>query len=245
MINGVSVIIPFYDEIELIDRAVSSVTMNLDKVTDFEILICNDGTVPCSTIQKILATYTKFDIRIIRNFHLQGPGGARNTGLVNAKYDVFAFLDADDYWLPGKMKSQLAHVQDGFNFITTGYSLNERVVITPPKLITSPFEIFTKRGIGTSCVCVTRNLVNGNYFSDLRFCQDIDFWYKLAREDLFAYSAVSDPYVVYSTGGTTKNKFKQLYHMNKMLNSNDIPCQHKLSILLNYSFYGVLNHYLR
>jgi glycosyltransferase involved in cell wall biosynthesis len=41
----ISVIIPFYNEINLIGRAVSSVYSNFSKNDEFEIIICNDGVI--------------------------------------------------------------------------------------------------------------------------------------------------------------------------------------------------------
>lgn len=47
-------------------------------------------------------------IRLIRHEINQGDAGARNTGIAAARCDWIAFLDSDDYWLPGKLAAQLA-----------------------------------------------------------------------------------------------------------------------------------------
>lgn len=47
-------------------------------------------------------------IRLIRHETNQGDAGARNTGIAAARCEWIAFLDSDDYWLPGKLAAQVA-----------------------------------------------------------------------------------------------------------------------------------------
>jgi glycosyltransferase involved in cell wall biosynthesis len=50
-------------------------------------------------------------IRLIRHEINQGDAGARNTGIAAARCEWIAFLDSDDYWLPGKLAAQTAFAQ--------------------------------------------------------------------------------------------------------------------------------------
>ena len=45
-------------------------------------------------------------VTVLRTPRNRGPGGARNYALVRAHADAFAFLDADDVWLPDKLAEQ-------------------------------------------------------------------------------------------------------------------------------------------
>jgi glycosyltransferase involved in cell wall biosynthesis len=44
---------------------------------------------------------------VLPNLRRPGLAGARNTGIVEASHDYVAFLDDDDYWLPGKLQAQM------------------------------------------------------------------------------------------------------------------------------------------
>ncbi len=243
----ISVIIPFCCEISLILRAVTSVLIQKDnkRVTQFEILICNDGKYSSKEILKALPTAAHKYVRIIKNSGPKGPGGARNCGLNNATGEYIAFLDADDYWLPGKISRQMDMIDAGCSFVTTAYQFENRSnIIKPPISIKHSIDIFKKLGIGTSTVLVRRSLCDKYRFKDVRFSQDIDYWFQLAQSDDFHYGAVRDVLVIYSPSGSSRNKFVQLMSFWKVMNLNKIKIITQLVILLKYSVRGICNHYI-
>jgi glycosyltransferase involved in cell wall biosynthesis len=242
----ISVIIPFHNEIELISRAVDSVMLNAVSGIEFEIIICNDGSIPETQIQSKLNAAASNISKIVKNVYAKGPGGARNTGLDASIGDCIAFLDADDVWLQGKVIAQISAIRFGATFVTTAYRFDTApLVIQPPNSIDSSLDIFLRRGIGTSTVMISRELLSGCRFKDIRFAQDIDFWYKLARSPLFRYSAVTACCVEYNTGGTTKNKWIQLRYLHKVLVINDVPWLQQFRIMSSYVISGVYNHYIK
>jgi len=98
----ISVIIPTYNRCDLVRRALKSVVEQKDVV--FEVLLIDDGSTD-RTKSMVAAefpsmTYLTFPPR-------QGPAAARNRGIENAQGEWIAFLDSDDEWLPGKLKTQL------------------------------------------------------------------------------------------------------------------------------------------
>jgi glycosyltransferase involved in cell wall biosynthesis len=100
----VSVIIPTYNCESYIARAVESVLDQED--CSYEIIVIDDGST--DNTRQILAPYidrhTDRLCYILQNN--QGVAAARNRGIEIAKGDLIAFLDADDYFLPGKLAAQ-------------------------------------------------------------------------------------------------------------------------------------------
>lgn len=242
-----SVVIPFYREIDLVSRAVESVAQNAEAVDELRILICNDGPFSESDVRARLSERGGEYTTIVKNAGPLGPGGARNAGLDLAQGELIAFLDADDYWLPGKLAAQIAKVRAGATFVATAYKFEKsEVIIQPPRSISEePLDVFLKRGLGTSTILITRELLGSRRFRDIRFSQDIDFWHRLTKSPDFTYSSINTPTAVYSTGGSTKNKWVQLRYFNKVLCMNDISFPQRCRVLSSYVFAGILNHYIR
>lgn len=241
-----SVVIPFCNEVDLIGRAVASVVDSCFGLIPFEIIISNDGSIETSVILQSIRSDALPFLAVIKNHGPKGPGGARNSALDASKGDFIAFLDADDFWLPGKVDAQLAAIQSGASFVVTAYRFDiGESVIQAPESISQPLDVFLCRGIGTSTVMVTRALLADLRFKDIRFAQDIDFWYTLASSPRFQYAAVDVCSVVYSTSGSTKNKWVQLQYLHKVLHINDVPWLQQVRVLSSYVLVGIYNHYIK
>ena len=96
----VSVIIPAYNCEDYIVQAVESVLNQEDCLV--EIVIIDDGST--DETEEVLKPYDD-RIRYVKQEN-QGVAAARNHGIAIAKGDFVAFLDADDYFLPGKLSLQ-------------------------------------------------------------------------------------------------------------------------------------------
>lgn len=98
---GVSVVIPTYNRIDTLIRAIDSVYSR--HVEMVEIIVIDD----CSDfdIYSVLGQYNKnnIPIRVYRNSTNKGPQISRNLGIRRASFEFVAFLDSDDYFHSGKI----------------------------------------------------------------------------------------------------------------------------------------------
>jgi hypothetical protein len=99
----VSVIIPTYNRVDILPRAVESV---LDQqYADFELLVVDDGSTDGTV--SMLESYDDPRLRVISHETNEGASAARNTGIRRANGEFVAFLDSDDEWHPEKLQRQL------------------------------------------------------------------------------------------------------------------------------------------
>ncbi|MDD2797793.1 MAG: glycosyltransferase family A protein [Bacteroidales bacterium] len=90
-----SVVIPLYQKEKFISRAIDSVVFQTYRY--FELLVVDDGSTDNGP--KIVSHYKDKRIRLIHQEN-QGVSAARNRGILEAKSDYIALLDADDRWEP-------------------------------------------------------------------------------------------------------------------------------------------------
>lgn len=103
----VSVIMPAYNCAQYIQQALDSALM---QDVPMEILVLND----CSQddLDNVMMEYAQdHRVRYVKNSHNLGVAETRNRGIRMARGEYIAFLDADDVWAPGKLKKQLALIE--------------------------------------------------------------------------------------------------------------------------------------
>ena len=101
----VSVVIPTYNRLPFLLEALETVRRQTYPAD--EIIVVDDG----STDGTEIAFQTPpAGVRYIRQKNA-GPAAARNYGMHEAKCDWIAFLDSDDLWLPNKLATQKAFLE--------------------------------------------------------------------------------------------------------------------------------------
>lgn len=154
----ISVIIPLYNKVNTVERAVRSV---LDQtVSEFELIVVNNGSTDGS--EDVVKRIDDPRIILISQPN-QGVSMARNKGVAIAKGDYVAFLDADDEWRPTFLETVLRMREkypDCAVFATAYQRCNARGVLTDIRLQQVP---------------VSETFILDNYFevaatSDPPFC---------------------------------------------------------------------------
>jgi glycosyltransferase involved in cell wall biosynthesis len=175
--NGISVIIPAYNAAKFLGAAIQSVLDQTLEAT--EIIVVDDGsTDETPNLVKSFAA-----VRYIRQAN-EGPGGAVNTGVRNARGECLAFLDADDLWLPNKLEKQneIIEKDQSVDIVFTGIvNFFEEALSTDDR---KKFDIEPRpmAGIQRSTLFIrTETFLNIGFFSTTSPIELLD-WYSRAKE---------------------------------------------------------------
>lgn len=110
----VSVIIPTFNRADLLSRALDSVLQQrqFDVVSDLELIVVDDGSNDHTEafIKQYQNNANGHVIRYLKQSN-KGVSAARNLGITHAQHDWIALLDSDDEWLPLKLHTQEATIQ--------------------------------------------------------------------------------------------------------------------------------------
>jgi len=99
---AISVVIPCFNARAYIAAAIRSV--QAQDWPDLEIIVVDDGSSDRSA-ELVMEMFPA--VRLVRQTN-SGVAAARNHGISEANGEWIAFLDADDFWLPGKLRAQMA-----------------------------------------------------------------------------------------------------------------------------------------
>ncbi len=189
--NNVSVIIPAYNAEQCLSRAVESA---LCQACSPEIIIVDDGSF--DNTPKVASDFGK-KIKYIRQNN-SGPSAARNTGVRFSSKELVAFLDADDYWMPGFLNKCSSFLEKHTDCIavSTGMIFKQRkprISIGPrflhllegaaPFVIKDFFSFWADEDHVRTGSCVIRKsclLEAGLLREDLRAAEDLELWGLLA-----------------------------------------------------------------
>ena len=190
----ISVIIPVYNGERYIKEAIDSVLNQTYE--NYEIIVINDGSTD-NTI-KILKNYVN-KIRW-KNQENKGVVSAKNSGIKIAKGEYFAYLDADDVFLPDKLELQIKKLNEnpklGLVFCEYYYMDKNGKII---KLIkpTKKIKLIQDNFIPTSGVICKKSCLEkiGIFEYDVGSDYDWDLWLRISEQ--FPISYVNKPLLKY------------------------------------------------
>jgi len=197
---SVAGIMPLYNKRNTVIEAIESMLEQSHPVD--EIVIVDDGSTDGSG--DLVAERYDGDsrVRLIRQEN-QGPGAARNRAIRATRSSLLAFLDADDRWLPNRLKKQVAFMESHPSCMlsfaahiscneATSQSRVENMYIDKRIYLHKVF--FREDALPASnTVMVRREALSkvGFFDESLRRCQDTDLWLRIMVE--FGFEHIPQP----------------------------------------------------
>jgi len=202
----VSVVIPTYNRVKLLGRALFSVLKQTVKCS--EIIVIDDGSTDMTVdFLKEVSENSEIPLKIVQQSN-KGPAAARNCGIKHAENEYIAFLDSDDHWHKNKIEMQygildkspeylISHTKE--KWLRRGVHLNQK-----KKHIPRHGDIFDHClqlcAVGMSTVMAKKDLFlqTGLFDETLRCCEDYDFWLRVSCR--FPFYLVDAPLTVKEGG---------------------------------------------
>ena len=211
----VSVVIPAYRCADTVTEAIDSA---LAQDVPLEIILVDDC--PDAPVSAVIQRYLKDGrLRYIQNKHNLGAAESRNIGVSMAQAPYVAFLDADDRWCPGKLKKQLAAMEQH----QTVLCCTGRQLLSPDgtpsgrwigvKESISYRELLKHNSIGCSSVVISADVAREFPMEHADSHEDYILWLKILQKYGFA-CGINEPLLQYRLSNTGKSGSK--LHSAKM-----------------------------
>jgi glycosyltransferase involved in cell wall biosynthesis len=190
--NSVSVIIPAYNVESCLGRCLYSALSQ--ELSPAQAIIVNDG----STDRTAEVAKSYGDRIVYIEQENKGPAAARNAGLRVATGEFVAFLDADDYWLPGFLRETTAFLfaHPEAVAVSTGYVVKrfEKQHVGPKGLIANSeadnggyvlrnfFDTWAQHDhVIAGTVLIRRDIIEETGPQlEIRISEDLEYWGYLA-----------------------------------------------------------------
>ena len=214
--NTVSVIIPVYNRVKVIDRSINSVINQTYPIN--EIIVIDDGSND-GTYDLVKRNFPQVILKYQEN---KGVSNARNVGIKLAKSKWIAFLDSDDEWLPKKVEEQISLLNINLSFKichTDEVWIRNQVRVNPMKKHRKyGGDIYNKClplcVISPSSIIIHKDVFNdiGLFDEELPVCEDYDMWLRICSK----YSVLFlDQKLINKYGGHDDQLSKKYWGMDR------------------------------
>lgn len=200
----ISVVIPTYNRIALVERAIDSVLRQ--SIKPFDIIVVDDGS-DDGTSEMIQKKYRSINLVQQQN---SGVSAARNNGIKHAKGDWIALLDSDDEWTEKKLENQANRLikNPDYHFCHTNEIWIRNGVRVNQKKRHQKYGgyIFDKCldicRISPSSTLFKKNILEhvGWFNTQLPVCEDYDLWLRITADYKILF--VDEPLIIKYGGHT-------------------------------------------
>ena len=203
----ISVVIPNYNRINQLKRAVNSVLNQTYSIN--EIIIVDDCSL--SFIRdEIKSTFIKNDkIKLIFNKKNMGGAFSRNIGVQNSRNDIIAFLDSDDFWKKDKIKKQINLIVPKNNFHLV-YCAQDKIELHRGNVLEQLIEGWIMPNPSSILITKESFLKIGGFDKTLVSCQDHDFWFRYSAMG-FLVDYVNEELTIFTKD--SKNRISNNYEL--------------------------------
>lgn len=206
----ISIIVPVYNTQDYLDKCLTSIINQTYK--NIEIIIIDDGSTDNS--KEIIEKYMNNDNRILYYYQKNsGVGIARNKGIDLSRGNYITFIDSDDYINEKYIEKMYKAIKpdDAFSIcgtINVSYDGQEKTVNVNKKLVD------TFRGIAQYRRFINKRILLESQikFSDVKICEDLEFYSKLMIYSEMKYSIVDESLYYYVQ---RKNSLIHTYEKNQ------------------------------
>jgi glycosyltransferase involved in cell wall biosynthesis len=233
----ISVIIPTFNRVKFLQRAICSVLQQHNFAG--EIIVADDGSQD-STAEIIGKLIDEYPITYSYAEN-KGPAAARNRGVALSAYDMIAFLDSDDHWKPDKLTRQLAAMEKfpdflvshtGEKWLRRGQQLNQKYIHKPRHGYIFDHCLHLC-AVGMSTVIMRKDLFLslGGFDPDLPCCEDYEFWLRVSSKHDFLL--IDAPLTIKEGGRIDQLSYKyrigmdkfRIYALEKLLSANTLTAE--------------------
>ena len=157
----ISIVTPVYNAAAFIRQTMEMV--QAQDYTDWELLLVDDCSKDrsCEIIEEYLKEKPDERIRLIKKEKNEGAALSRNRGIREAKGRYIAFLDADDVWLPHKLKTQMDFMNEqGCGFVFSAYEFGDEEAVGTGRIVHVPESLTYKKALSRTVIFTTTVLLD-------------------------------------------------------------------------------------
>jgi len=182
----VSVIVPCYRCSLTIERAISSIALQVQKPAEVILIDDASGDETLNVIQALEKQYSGW-IKVVSLFVNVGAASARNSGWEIATQPYIAFLDSDDAWHPRKLEIQYAFMKGNPSVVLSGHGHrilkgnNENLdwkVFLGKELYIQKWQLLVSNRFVTPSVMVRRG-IKQRFIEKQRYMEDHMLWLQI------------------------------------------------------------------